>query len=76
MNMKSFKFFINLYGSPKVLCSDLLLCYRIGFDELFFFIKNIYIYIYMSLNSVPCWRKTNVLRQLIITHHIIISVRV
>ena len=42
---ESLKFFINLYGSPKVLYSDLLLCYHIGFDE-FFFYKNIYINIY------------------------------
>ena len=42
MNMESFKFFINLYGSPKVLYSDLLLCYYNGFDEFF---KKEYIYI-------------------------------
>ena len=45
---ESLKFFINLYGSPKVLYSDLLLCYHIEFDEFFFFYKNIYIYIYIS----------------------------
>ena len=48
MNMESFKFFINLYGSPKVLYSDLLLCYYIGFDE-FFKKEYIYIYIYIYL---------------------------
>ena len=50
--MESLKFFINLYGSPKVLYLDLLLFYHIGFDEfffvvLFYFIRTyIYIYIY------------------------------
>ena len=50
--MESFKFFINLCGSPKVLYSDLLLCYYIGFDEFFFFFKkNIYITLTMQLTS-------------------------
>ena len=40
---ESLKFFINLYGSPKVLYLDLLLFYHIGFDELY-----IYIYIYIK----------------------------
>ena len=43
---ESLKFFINLYGSPKVLYSDLLLCYHIGFDEFFFFFIRTYIYYY------------------------------
>ena len=32
---ESRKFFKNLYGSPKVPYSNLLLCYHIGFDEFF-----------------------------------------
>ena len=43
---ESLKFFINLYGSPKVLYSNLLLCYHIGFDEFFFFFIRTYIYYY------------------------------
>ena len=34
---ESLKFFINLYGSPKVIYSDLLLCYYIGFDDIYIY---------------------------------------
>ena len=37
-NMESLKFFINLYGSPKVLYSNLLLYYHIGFDKFYIYI--------------------------------------